>query len=378
MNNITDVHVEDPVGTVTPVSGGGEWVMPYGISSTRFDQIDAVTGLVDYTDTASGLLMDDAPFGGTLRFRQTCSGDIPTFDVYYYRWQYRLSGETVWNDLIAPVNVHYVKNRPGQTPVLPLLQLGPVQVGSMYLYRFRPHESELSTLVPVDPGESVEWPKLPLPGDSDRGYLSTTALPAGLYELRFEVYDSSGLLASPGTDYELYLPDGVDAGGELQVVSAPITADGTELVIGLDNRACSAVIAPPIVGGLSTDSCGFVRYDPGSPGEVELAWSAWQPAGHGIYSFSVVKGVQSLSELPLVSGPPAPLPFIEEVDSTAHNGTGTGSFYELSPTLDLLDGCNGAAFAAQLYVYAKATTGNGYRITSFDASDTVAFALAPQ
>ena len=81
------------------------------------------------------------------------------------------------------------------------------------------------------------------------------------------------------------------------------------------------------------------------------------------------------------SGNPSPslaLPLADEVISTANNGTGTGDFWIKSPVDRFLNGCTEAAYAISLHVHAKATSGDGYRIMQYDASDLRAFALAEQ
>lgn len=63
--------------------------------------------------------------------------------------------------------------------------------------------------------------------------------------------------------------------------------------------------------------------------------------------------------------------------STAHNGK-DGHFWLRSPTLDLLDPCAEAAFAASLHVRAKAVNGNGTRLQQYDTRVLRAFAIAPR
>ncbi|MHC4188245.1 MAG: SMP-30/gluconolactonase/LRE family protein [Planctomycetota bacterium] len=366
----------------------GLWVMPYGIRGIRLDQIKA-TGLIDYTDAASKIHMIDAPFGGGLLFRLNAANAIPTSDVYYYRFRYRREGTTEWHDFDEPISVHYVKNRPGQTPVFPTLQLGPVEKNGKMLYRFKPHETELSSLVPVGPFETVEWPKIPLPGDVYRGYLNTVKKPGfapGRYEIRLEVFDHLGNLAGAGVSYDMIVPTGVDALNTVLTGPATVVADGVQFTVHIDNRSCSAEIEPPAIGTSIVDDCGFLRYAPGDPGNVRIGWHASHPAAlpvkFGVYSFNITRGASGIGSLPLppIPGDPEPaipMPIIDEVNSTAHNGDAAGNFYEVSPTIRLLGGCPEAAFAAVLHVYAKATNGNGYRITEYDDYKVRAFAIAP-
>lgn len=359
----------------------GTWVMPHAVRAYRFDQLKS-TGLIDYTDSGSGIPMNDAPFGGGLWFRLNSSNDIPTPAVHYYRYRCRRQGTAGWNDFESTISVHYVKTRPGNTPIFPTYKLGPYDVNGKKLYRFRPHKGELPSLVPVGPGETVDWPKIALPGDRYRAYLDTVAegLDPGKYEIRIEIFNNMGSRTAPGPAYQLIIPTGKLPDGTITTDPAPITDDGLQYVVHIDNRKCSAGIDPPKIGLTETDGCGFLRYNPSSPGNVKIAWQAQHPAGFGMYRFNVVKGASGIGSLPIPgSGSPSiPLPIIAEVSSTAHHGDGAGNFYEYSPTLRLLDGCVEAAYSINLYVYAKATTGNGYRISGYDASKVRAFAIAPE
>jgi hypothetical protein len=363
----------------------GTWVMPYPVRAIRFNEINSDGLYKKYKDGASGITMKNAPFGGGLWFRLHSSNDIPTTKIYYYRYQYRLKGTAGWNEFDSNISVHYVKNRPGKTPIFPLYKLGPHEVKGMKLYRFRPHQSELKGLVPVAPGESVEWPKIPFPADVYRAYLDTVAegLAPGKYEMRVDIYNSSGVHTSPGLTFQMIADIGTDSLGGIKTAPASIVGGGVQYVIHIDNRKCSADISPPAIGTSVMDTCGFLRYNTAAPGLVHIAWKAWHPGGFGVYSFNIIKGASGIGKLPLppVPGDPTPsikLPILDEVSSTANNGDGSGNFFQDSPTLRLLGGCKEAAYAIDLYVYAKATNGNGYRITSYDAKKIIAFALAPR
>ena len=349
----------------------GTWVMPYGLSAFRVDQIKP-TGLVDY----GGVV--DAPFGGKLGFRFDSSNDVPGPATHYYRLSYRRQGSDTWIDFDAPIFVHYVKNRPGKTPVFPLFKLGPEDFDGINLYRFRPREEDLAGLLGLPPG-IAEWPKIGFPGDAIRGILDTVALglAPGNYEILYRVYDENEALSPPGTGFQMIVPVGLDPAGAVQTQAAPVTDDdGLLLTLHVDNRPTEAAIEPPRIDRTVTDDCGFLRYDTLRPGEVHLAWRAWHPAGHATYSLAIVKGAQALSKLPVAKGL-VDLPGGDEVTSTEHHGN-LGSFWENSPTLKLLEPCDEAAFAARLKVNAKAVNGAGNRLEQYDSSVLRAFAIAPK
>jgi hypothetical protein len=359
--------------------------MLYGIRGIRFDRIKS-SGLIDYTDAASGIFMENAPFGGGLWFHISYSDDIPTSDAYYYRFQYRRQGAGVWNDFDEDISIHYVKNRPGKTPIFPLFKLGPYDVSDMKLYRFRPHETELPSLVSVDTvaGETVGWPTVSFPGEEYGAYLNTVGkgLVPGEYDIRVDVYNESGSQTLPAGVFQMIVPAGVDTDGTILTAPATIEDGGLQFHIYIDNNTCSAEIDRPRIGAAEADDCGFLRYNPAAPGLVRIGWHAWHPAGFGVYRLNIVRGSAGIGALPLppTGGDPEPsiaLPLGDEVSSTANNGDGVGNFFLDSPTDRLLGKCKEAAYAIALHVYAKATNGNGYRIISYDASMLIAFALAP-
>ena len=352
----------------------GTWVMPYGLSAFRVDQIKSTglsTGLVDYANIV------DAPFGGQLSFRFDSSNVVPVAPAFYYRLSYRPENSTVWTDFDAPVLVHYVKNRPGKTPVFPLVKLGPEEFDGVALYRFRPHEEDLPEFVDLPPG-IPEWPKNGFPGDAIRGRLDTVGLglAPGKYEIRYEVYDELGAKSPAGAGYQMIVPVGVDAQGGLVTAPATVVDGGFQFTLHVDNRPTEAEIAAPAVSGAEADDCGFLRYIERDPGEVRFAWRAWHPGHHATYSLAVTKGAQALTSLP-VAGGTVDLPNGEEVTSTAHNGQ-DGAFMLKSPTRKLLEPCAEAAFAVRLHVRAKAVNGNGTRLQQYDSKVLRAFAIAPK
>lgn len=368
----------------------GTWVMPYAVRDIRFNQVNSDGLYKEYKDKASGKIMKNAPFGGGLWFRLDSSNDIPNKNVWYYSYRYRLKGAATWNEFDANISIHYVKNRPGKLPIFSKFKLGPYDKMGMKLYRFRPHQDELKKeLKDLDllaPGESVKWPKIPKPREIYRAYLNTAAeeLESGKYEIRVDIYNSSGEHTALGRAFPVII-DKRKASRDTVLIDTPaprrIKDGGFEYDIHIDNTKCSAHISPPVIGESRMDTCGFLRYDPAAPGLVRLAWKAWHPGGFGVYRFNIVKGARGIRELPLPNEASITLPIKDEVSSTDNHGE-LGNFFQDSPTLRLLGvgvECGEvAAYAIDLYVYAKATNGNGYRITRYDAKKILGFALAPR
>lgn len=374
-NQMWDVGFRDAAQIPTV---GGTWIMPYSIRGIRFDKLKK-TGLIDYKDALSGREMSDAPFGGNLWFQLHSSDDIPTKKAHYYRYSYRRKGTAGWNEFDATISIHYVRNRYNLPPVFPKFKLGPYDVKGKKLYRFRPHKSELENLVPKGgPLDTVGWPKIPFPRDIYRANLNTVAegLTPGEYEFLVEIFDETGKKSPPGSTFDIITPAGVDSQGAILTDLANITNGGFQFVLHIDNRKCSAEIPPLSIGAASTDTCGFLLYNPANPGFVNIEWHAWHPGGFGIFRLNLIRGTTGLKTLPATGTPYISLPLCDEVSSTDNSISGPGNFLIESPTDLLLGNCTQAAYAISLYVYAKATEGDGYRIKKYDASRLHAFALA--
>jgi len=349
-------------GTTVP-GGVTNWVMPWGVGGTMRPAIDSATGLTSYGD------MDSAPFGGQLGFRSGSSSVIPTTDLYYYRWEYRLTG-SAWQDFDEEVRVYYVKEVPGFLPVFPTLRLGPEDVGGKKLYRFKPHNP------PAIPGATTYWPTSGFLGDIYSGFLNTVEkhLAPGKYEIRLSVYDSTGNKKSHGTGFRFVVPVSEGPGGDI-VTRLPhateLDAGGFKFLLHIDNRPCSAYVdAPTVAGAAANDTCGFLRYDPDDPSPVHVAFRAFQPDGFAWFSFRIVRGTMTCDSSYVVQ------PYVFSSAAGAYAGDGSGRYQHDFLRSTLLGPCHEAAFSENLYVYAKATTGWGYRISSYDASYVRAFALS--
>ena len=357
----------------------GTWIMPYGVGGTTLNAIKA-TGFTDYTDGLSGFLMKDAPFGGHLGFRLGQANVIPTNTLYYYRLQYRQDGEPSWHDFDEAVTVHYVKEKAGVPPVFPTYALGPHDVGGKKLYRFQPHEAELPSLVPVAPGETVSWPSTGFFGDIYAGLLNTAALNLlpGKYNIRTEIYDSTGAQTLPGAGtFNFIVPTSVDPDGTGHSGFAPaasISGGGFEFNLFVDNRPTQAAIDEPKIGAVGAGECGFLRYDPpASSALVTIAFHATHPAQRALFSFGMIRGHTAVTGVS-VSGAE-----VSALTAGAYTGDGSGNFSKAFTVAQLLETCSKeAAFAESLHVFAKATNGWHQRLTNLDSSDLRAFALTPK
>ena len=111
------------------------------------------------------------------------------------------------------------------------------------------------------------------------------------------------------------------------------------------------------------DSCGVLHYGTTKTTTVSLAFTASQPANYATFSTQLVRGVTGLGSPPL----PAPLP---SGPVTAAPGDSP-----ITPTVAALLGtCPTAGFAAEVYVAASMTNGNG-RQSQYDAEALMGFVL---
>ncbi len=359
----SDVAFKPFVPGVTAPGGVSNWVMPWGVGGTLLPRINSVTGLTSYGD------VDSAPFGGHLGFRSGSSIAIPTANLYYYRWEYRPVGG-VWQDFDEEVRVYYVKEFPGYLPEFLPFRLGPNDVDGKKLYRFKPHKP------PTIPGATTYWPTTPFLGDIYSGYLNTVAkhLPPGKYEIRLSVYDSLGNKKNHGMGFSFVVPLSEGRGGNINTrlpIAGEIAEGGFKFFLHIDNRPCSAYIQPPtIAGAKANDTCGFLRYDPADPSPVHIAFHASHPDGFAYFQFKIVRGTFVTDSSYVFSK------FVFANSVGVYDGDLTGNFQHDFLRSTLLGPCHEAAFSELLYVYAKATTGWGIRISSYDASYVRAFALS--
>ncbi|MEE8524447.1 MAG: hypothetical protein V3T72_10990, partial [Thermoanaerobaculia bacterium] len=370
---------------VPEVDASGVWILPYGVGGTRLDRIKP-TGLTDYSD--AGFAMIDAPFGGHLGFRLGSANVIPTAGITYYRFLYKAEAAVDWNDFYETIAVNYVREAPALPPVFPTLVLGPNDVGGKNLYRFRPHEADLPSFVPVGPGETVSWPSTGFLGNIYSGRLNTGALnlAPGRYQIKLEIYNSAGVQVMPGAGtFQFVVPTGVDPMGTIQTAfanAASIDAGGFVFTLHVDNRPTGAVIDEPMIGPFGAGDCGFLRYDPTDPPlapPVQIAFHATHPDNHAMFRFRIVRGPNTVN-LATVGGNVSTLaagtPGV--FAPVAYVGDGNGNFSRAFSRGELLGACIEAAFSENLHVYAKATTGWGHRIGTLDSSAVRAFALTPE
>lgn len=366
-NNIAVLRITIGAPDLPEVTAPGVWVMPYAVGNTRLDQIQS-DGKTDYRDGGSGIMMEDAPFGGNLGFRLGYENSIPKPEVAYYRWLYQAPGSSDWQEFTATVAVHYQKDT-GGTITFPVYLLGPKSVAGKHLYEFRPHA------VPTELGPGVSWPASDWFGDIYSAFLNTVALADGTYRIKVEIYDSAGAQVAPGTAFRFIVPTGATPAGEVSTrdaLTSELDAGGGFMFnLCVNNRVCGAAIDAPHIGDTAVaDPCGFLRYTDRSSDKITLSFSATHPQQFAVFGFFLVRATTTVHSVSA------------DITATAvapYSGSGSGEFSHDFVINELIrPECPGwAAFSENLHVYAKATTGWGLRIGAYDASSVRAFAIAP-
>jgi hypothetical protein len=384
--NVTDPSAipcvpEDPVDVPTGVT---TWVMPFAVGGTKLwgtppGNPPAPGGWVKSDGLTDYGGFTNAPFGGRLGFRHGHSNNIPN-GIKYYRWSYRKVGTLGRSQMFEEVVRHYVKQSPGLLPTFPIYSLGPNTVGpNGNLFEFKPATPPGPG--PTDPpGTTTYWPTDDFFADIYSGFLTTAALPpdipgaAGQYQLKLEVFDAAGnqVMPSAGT-FTFIVPTGVTNGTvqARQAQASEIDNGGFVFNLHVDNNQCSAFIDPPNIGGTSqADECGFLRYIPGQTTPVTIAFHAQHPNNFAEFNFRIFRGANVLPAADAINQEVATL------SAGPYTGDGVGNFVNDFDRSVLLGSCTNAAFAERVHVFAKATTGWSQRISSYDADDTRAFALA--
>jgi len=152
-----------------------------------------------------------------------------------------------------------------------------------------------------------------------------------------------------------------NAGGTVLETSAPLT-------IRVDNNSCGATIAAPVLEAVpptTADACGLLHYGTKGPTLVSMAFTATHPNGFATFAWELIRGASPITGQP---GLPPPPPISGPVSAMVSPITAS--------VINLMGGCNIAAFAEYVYVYAMANNGWS-RQSQYDAPAIIAFVLAP-
>ncbi len=285
-----------------------------GIGQIPADYVSPGTGLAT-TPSGSPYQVTNAPFGGTLPIMVNFQSAYNAGARYY-----QVQVDTV------------------------------TQTGSWTVYHWNGTSNSLITVPSATVGPSAGcYPVHPVADLFDYqppalGYeLDSTALSNGLHTIELQFLDSGGNKLTPN------------------LVSL-------SLLVEVNNQQCVAVLAAPVLNtspATGADGCGVLHYGTTKITTVSLAFTASQPANYASFSTGLVRGVTPLGVPPL----PAALP------SGPVTAAPAASPISPAPTVgDMLGTCPTAGFAAEVYVAATMTNGNG-RQSQYDAEALMGFVL---
>lgn len=367
------------------------WVLSIGrtVSIGEIHTTEPQEGMVpEPWDLAS---TEDHAFGGKLEPRVWFSRDsLIGSGITHYLWSARPAGTVNWTPLSRQVIRHHTDIASG---TLPIGVMGPESGGSN-AGRFRIRPTEVPSANPND-----EWVVADEREDLATAHFETSAPPAsgagcgtpdpnaGKYELKLELFDSTGNLvdmdaqgialrfATTGAPFGS-APVSTTIADEYHRIRSNGNTVAFRMVLHVDNSRSAADIAPISGSGVLVDAaCGIVSMTGPNP-TVDVSFSAGRPGGLARFRFSTQLGLST------------PIPEASTGGRVTDPGTtadsGLPDVFSASapcgfsrtgiPAGPMLRGCPQGAYAETLYVWAL--TQDGYdRLGGLDASDVAAFML---
>jgi hypothetical protein len=368
-----DITVTDPRAIGCLPTGTGPdclYVWPTAIGNEDLSLIDGLE-----TGTGTGLLPGITPFGGVLPLQMFFDPNLQANNIQYYRWSYMFAGDSGFTQINAPVAHRYMTVVSGSPIVITLnsVTLGPQTVGSA------------NNLFAI-PNPALSWVDIDDPADRPFAYFdSTTGVTpgrSGMVTLMLEMFDGAGNFVpcnnKRGTSTAGDQPGDPSTGGFTYILpeigGAPDTytnapkpniTDHGRLIfqILVDNNPTLAGLPAVSTPEGSADNCGMLHYG-ASTDTVALDYYAYHPNNYLDWELTITRGLSGV----VAEIPPSPPP-----TDTSSGSVGSPAVFDNSAGA-LLGGCPQAAFAVNLYCWARAT--NGYsRQTQYDSSATIAFAL---
>lgn len=345
----------------------GEWVILEALGTILPDMVYGLSQSLAAT-TSSGVGGNigtianggpvESPFANLIRTRLQFSSGLRALGTLY-RVSASIDGGATWTLLDGEVRRTYVRTVNGQ-PAYDRYKLGPSTSVPLNFFQSQPLAAP----------SGGAWT---IPASSERDDLTSAYLPTipsgptqidhGKVMLKVEIFTSAGapLPMGGGTPYDffLYVSETVDP-ISASTLPATVTLSGNSMTFTLhvDNRPCYAEIKQPAIGSVKASlNCGGLNYsDPTD--DVTVPFTASQPDMRCTHGFSMVRGANNA------------FPYVESADATP------GEFHTTSQISDMLAGCSGAAFSANLGVHALATDGWD-RQAQFDRYWVYAFMLTP-
>jgi hypothetical protein len=350
-----------------PVNAAPNYVLFRAIGNMPLSQIYGTSTLLTATPGNLGLAAgavvagEDSPFGGNLLPRVEFDSSLLEGGLAsYYQISYQSATSGGWQPLLGDIYRHYNQFVGTQLVTTPYF-LGPQTVGVT---------TNLFAIPPALPPMG-DWAYPNPPYDLANAQFPTTVLPSavsggtsGLYQLKLDLYDSSGNpvnIATAGITY--YVPTTVQPDGTIDTVDAatvPGLVVGNSFIMNVfvDNRPTVAKLPGVLIESAAADACGMLDYtDPSD--QVEIEYVATQPGNFLDWDLSVVRGLSFGAAA--ASG------------NTSEGSLGTPADFD-NTVSSLLGTCTQAAFAVTLNCHSRCTDGWSTQ-TGYDRSDTIGFAL---
>ncbi len=340
-------------------------------------------GFIDYHSNSGLGVLNDAPFGGTLYFRQDDSYFIPSNDIKYYRYSYRRLGEAEWTPITHPLTRGYRMEYSDRLPTYESYFVGPkTQNAETGLYEFKP------LVPPTNPGDPAtvvarEWTTGNL-GEAAAIWNTNQVAPAisaanisddaATFEIKIEVFDPDGNKVVPSPTTFQFLLRNTDKTTTRLVSGGEVIDNSFRMLVHVDNNGVSSALPQPSIDGVAaSDNCGFLRYS--ADDLVHVQYHASHPNDHAVFRFGIKRGSNHLSSATTLA------PYIEVGATNAPTATSpyvksSGNYQRDFNVSELVGSCVNAAFAAHLNVYGKAT--NGYHRLGIHSGELIAFALAEE
>ena len=363
-----DITVTDPRAIAclpTGIGPGYLFVWPTAIGNQDLGGIDGLETL-----TGTGLLPGNTPWGGTLPLQMIFHPDLQANNVKYYRWSYRFDGDSAFSPITAAVTHRYLTIAPGPVIHLNSVNLGPVMVGAA------------ANLFQV-PDPTLSWVDINDYWDRPFAYFDSTgggtSRRSGMCTLLLEMFDGAGNFVpcnnpvgslnwddqagDPGPgNFTYLLPEIGGPPDTYATAPTPNVTDHGRLVfrILVDNNSTDGELPRVTTPSGSTDSapCGLLNYTNGSD-PVDIYYVAYHPNNFLDWELVVTRGIQGQAA---ATG-----------SNTSIGSPGFPVIFENSAAM-LLGNCPQAAFAVNLYCWARAT--NGYdRQSQYDSPKTIGFVL---
>ncbi|NTU83899.1 MAG: hypothetical protein HGA45_31755 [Chloroflexales bacterium] len=344
------------------------------------------------------------PFGGLLGLWADFASDpLAAAGVSHYLWSYRPAGISAdpdlgWLPLTTPFGRRYRADFPPANSVSKLYQFEVDSANGKF--RIPPEQPWLA-----DGASGGAWDDWTLNGFAT-ALFDTTALPStattdaegnpisdksGDYELKLELFRADGSrvnLSDAGIDIQVQnmATAAWDDWHNIGLVNRYVVGGslmGFTTTLHIDNNPLVGEILEVEVGAAAAGPCGFIEYP--ASASATVAFRAGHHHNHAAFYFALSRGSSGRIEVAQAMAGTAIVDPVDPatsvvIDPVNRYNLGAYTYTRHAPVSQLLGpGCDQAALAEELYVYATATDGWNGRLYWLDVYAPVkAFALTPE